>query len=127
MTRTRYLTSYSLNLLGELVIFAAFGGLAWTAVLDAETFVLLIERQHYALALLITSGTLAFICAAAETVPALHSIRSELRARRELTIIRTEHLQQCRRIELLMQTPINNDADARKVLRFARTMKSGGQ
>lgn len=122
MTRTRYLTRLALNLASETVVWLAFGALGWTSVLDADTFVALIEHAHYTLALLMMVGIAAYVGATTVAIPILHEKRGELRARRQLAIIRAEQLQQCRRLEQLTQTPINNDADARKVLRFARTM-----
>lgn len=127
MTRTQYLTRTSLNLASEAAVWLAFGALGWTCVSDAETFVALVERKHFTLALLIIAGIIAYVFATCVAIPLLHDKRALIRSRRNLTIIRAEQLAQCSRLVLLEQTPIDSDEDARKVLRFARTMKGPGR
>lgn len=126
MTRTRYLTRYVLNLAAEALVWLSFGALSWTAVLDAETFVALIHHHHYALAVLVVIGCMGYVALTTIAIPTLHEMRAVLYGQRQMRIIREEQLSRCARLELLVQTPIGSDQDARKVLRMARTMPGGG-
>lgn len=106
MTRTRYALILAISLLAEAALWGAFGALAWTAVLDAEAFVGLVAHAHFALAVLVAFGVLAFVAGATLAIPELHDMRRIARRERACAVAQADAK---RRLELLAQSDIPHD------------------